>query len=210
VGACNGIVVGLVAITPGCGYVTVGSSLVIGLMACLVCYAVGWVIKERSSVDDSLDVFAVHGVGGLVGFLSTGIFASLQVNPGGADGLIYGQGMLLAKHIAIVCAMCPMLIIVTFLIMAFVDKCIIPVRVSEEDELMGLDKSMHSEEFGHVPVWSPNSDLDQMIRKGSTPQKYNSKPSDALDSSVHSQRSVEETIKAVLSSTKAAVSRTLE
>lgn len=208
VGACNGIVVGLVAITPGCGYVTVGSSLVIGLLACLVCYAVGWLMKERSSVDDSLDVFAVHGVGGLVGFLCTGIFASLQVNPGGADGLIYGQGLLLAKHIAIICAMCPMLVVVTFLIMAFVDKCIIPVRVSEEDELMGLDKSMHSEEFGHVPVWSPNNNLDQMI-KGNSPQKYNT-TSDVLDTSVHSQRSVEETIKAVLDTTKAAVNRALE
>lgn len=186
VGACNGIVVGLVAITPACGYVTVGSAMVIGAIATLVCYTVGHFMKERSHVDDSLDVFAVHGIGGLVGFLCTGIFCSKHINPAGPDGLIYGEGITLAKHIAIVLVLVPCLLISSYAIFYVTDK-IIPVRVSEEDEAMGLDKSMHSEEYGGVSqlsVWkSSNDDLN----KGSS--RASRKDADNLDASQHSVQS---------------------
>lgn len=83
VGACNGIVVGLVAITPGAGYVTTGSALVIGACSTIVCFFVGQFMKSLKSIDDTLDVFAVHGVGGTCGVLFTGIFCSLNVNEAG-------------------------------------------------------------------------------------------------------------------------------
>lgn len=148
VGACNGIVVGLVAITPGCGFVTVGSSMVIGALACMICYGAGILMKERSGVDDSLDVLTVHGLGGLVGFLCTGIFCSLDVNPAGKQGLIYGNGETLAKHIAIVLCLVPCLLISTYGIFYVVD-CIVPVRVTQQEEDIGLDRSMHSETYSH-------------------------------------------------------------
>lgn len=122
VGACNGIVVGLVAITPGCGYVTTGASMVIGAVATIICYYVGYFMKEHSGIDDTIDVFAVHGIGnknntqlkklaakytktlhwyyhlaahtqgGTCGVIFTGIFCSRNVNPAGFDGLVYGDG----------------------------------------------------------------------------------------------------------------------
>ena len=91
VGACNGVVVGLVALTPSCGFVTVGGGMCIGCIATLICYFVGMYFHELSGIDDSLDVFTIHGLGGTVGYICTGIFCSLGANPYGADGLIYGQ-----------------------------------------------------------------------------------------------------------------------
>lgn len=145
-GACNGCVVGLVAITPACGYVTVGSAMCIGLIANLVCYHANTLTKGTLSIDDSLDVFAVHGVGGTVGFLCTAIFASSNVNPVGPDGLIYGQGLTLAKHIAIVLVMAPCLLISSYTIF-FITNCIIPMRVTAEEEEVGLDSSQHGESY---------------------------------------------------------------
>jgi Amt family ammonium transporter len=120
-------VVGLVAITPGAGYVTVGSAMVIGSLACLVCYIVGIIFKERSGIDDSLDVFTIHGVSGTVGFLCTGIFCSKHVNPTVKDGLIYGQGETLAKHIAATLVLIPCIMIVTYSC-CFIANLIIPLR----------------------------------------------------------------------------------
>ena len=145
VGACNGIVVGLVAITPGCGFVTVGSSMVIGALACLTCYTAGH-LMTTSRVDDSLAVLTVPGLGGIGGFLWTGIFCTTDVNPAGAQGLIYGTGDTLAKHIAIVLCLVPCLLVSTYGIFYVVDF-IIPVRVTQEEEELGLDRSMHSEEY---------------------------------------------------------------
>ena len=144
VGACNGVVVGLVALTPSCGFVTVGGGMCIGCIATLICYSAGLFFQELSGIDDSLDVFTIHGLGGTVGFLCTGIFCSLGANPYGADGLIYGQGMTLAKHLAVCCAIIPLIMVVTYAIM-FVCDLVIPMRVSEEDEHRGLDLSCHNE-----------------------------------------------------------------
>jgi len=147
VGACNGTVVGLVALTPSCGWVTVGGGMCIGCLATLICYFVGLAFHELSGVDDSLDVFTVHGLGGTIGFIATGIFCSKGANPSGFNGLIYGQGITLAKHLAVCCAIIPLIMIVTYGIM-FVTDLIIPMRVSEEEEHLGLDLSMHNETIG--------------------------------------------------------------
>jgi Amt family ammonium transporter len=145
VGACNGAVVGMVAITPAAGYVTCGSGMVIGVIACLVAYGVGIVMKERSGVDDSLDVFTIHGISGLVGFLCTGIFCSKDVNPAiKEDGLIYGKGLTLAKHIAVVLVLIPCIMIATYAL-CFISNLIVPLRVTKEEEELGLDISMHNE-----------------------------------------------------------------
>ena len=107
VGACNGVVVGLVALTPSNGWVTVGGGMCIGCIATLICYFVGTVFNELSGIDDSLDVFTVHGLGGTIGFICTGIFCSLGANAAGADGLIYGNGLTLGKHLAVCCCIIP-------------------------------------------------------------------------------------------------------
>ena len=187
VGACNGIVIGLVAITPACGYVTVGSAMVIGCLAVLVCYTVGHFMKKNQGVDDSLDVFAVHGVGGIVGFLCTGIFSSKHINSAGADGLVYGEGLTLAKHIAIVLAVAPIIFIVTYGIFSAIDF-FVPVRVSEEEEAQGLDKSMHSEEYGHIPASQAQTPkkIDQVAALGA---QAKSTERDELNESTHSVRS---------------------
>ena len=146
IGASNGAVVGLVAITPSCGFVTVGGALCLGLLACIISYFIGIYMKELNSIDDSLDVVTIHGVGGMVGFLGNGIFASIHVNPAGSDGLIYGQGITLAKHIAVVLAVVPCIIVSSYLIFAFTNL-IVPLRVSAEHEEAGLDVSMHNESY---------------------------------------------------------------
>ena len=127
VGTCNGVVIGLVAITPACGYVTVGSSMCIGAIACIVCYMAGLYFNERTGIDDSLDVFTVHGIGGTVGIICTGIFCSKHVNPLVPDGLIYGQGLTLGKHLAIVCVLIPFIFIFSYAIF-YMTNLIIPLR----------------------------------------------------------------------------------
>ena len=115
------------AITPACGYVTVGSSMVIGFVASMICYAVGVFFNERSGIDDSLDVFTIHGVGGTVGVICTGIFCSKNINAAGADGLIYGEGLTLGKHLAVVVVIIPCIMISTYMICVIVNL-IIPMR----------------------------------------------------------------------------------
>jgi Amt family ammonium transporter len=146
IGAFNGIVVGLVAITPSCGYVTVGGAMCIGFLACAISYSIGTLMKELKTIDDSLDVVTIHGVGGMVGFLCVGIFSSSHVNPAGKDGLVYGEGMVLAKHIAAVLCVEPCVIVSTYCCFA-ITNFIVPVRVSAEEEEMGLDASMHNESY---------------------------------------------------------------
>lgn len=144
VGACNGAIVGMVAITPGCGYVTAGGALCIGCIACIVCYSVGFAMKTLSGVDDTLDVFAVHGVGGTCGVILTAIFCSKNVNPSGYDGLVYGNGMQLAKHIAVVLVAVPCIMIGSYGCFALTNF-FSPMRVTLEEERIGLDRSFHNE-----------------------------------------------------------------
>lgn len=158
VGACNGIVVGLVAITPACGYVTVGGAMCIGSISCIICYASGIAMKELSRIDDSLDVTAVHGLGGTCGIILTGVFCSKNVNPAGHDGLIYGYGETLGKHLAAVVVLIPLILISSYGCFAFANF-FIPLRVSDEDEQVGLDVSMHNETMGRNNNESSHNDI---------------------------------------------------
>jgi ammonium transporter, Amt family len=135
-GACIGAVVGLVAITPAAGYVTVAQSIVIGTVASIVSNAVvHW--KTRSTLDDTLDVFPCHGVGGMVGMLLTGVFAA-------GTGVVYGQTKLFMVQTLTLLIAAPYAFIGSWLLYKLTDA-IIPLRVSENQELMGLDITQHDE-----------------------------------------------------------------
>jgi ammonium transporter, Amt family len=142
-GACSGAVAGLVAITPCAGFVGDISPLIIGLVAGVVCY-MALFIKNALRLDDSLDVIAVHLVGGFVGTILLGLFADEKVNPLG-DGLFYGGGGELLKD-QFVAAFGVMAFsgIVTYLIALAIDRTI-GLRVTGDDELTGLDQSQHAE-----------------------------------------------------------------
>jgi Amt family ammonium transporter len=146
-GAAIGAVVGLVAITPAAGFVTVGASLCIGLVAATVSFALVHLTK-RTRIDDTLDVFACHGVGGMVGMLLTGVFASSAVNPAGADGLLRGGSDLFLHHLVALFAVAAAVLVVSTALLALVDR-ILPLRVSAEAEREGPDLSQHGEQvFG--------------------------------------------------------------
>jgi Amt family ammonium transporter len=148
-GFCIGAVVGLVAITPASGFVAIPQSIFIGFIAAIISnLAVHY--KGKSSLDDTLDVFPCHGLGGMVGMIMTGIFATKNVNGGGNDGLLYGNPtffFIQLKALAIVVAYS---FIVSLLIFKFID-IILPLRVSIEDETVGLDASQHNEKYGRRP-----------------------------------------------------------
>ncbi|MDQ4143963.1 MAG: ammonium transporter [Actinomycetota bacterium] len=143
-GVASGAVAGLVAITPAAGFVTPMSAIAIGLIAGVVCaYAVR--LKFKLAYDDSLDVVGVHLVGGLLGALLTGVFADLAVNPAGADGLLAGGGLaLLGKQAVAIGATLAFSFVVTFGILKLV-QATIGLRVSDTDELTGVDLAQHSE-----------------------------------------------------------------
>lgn len=142
-GAASGAVAGLVAITPASGFVGPMPSIVIGLGAGVFCYlAVLW--KSKLGYDDALDVVGIHGIGGIWGALATGLFASKAINAAGADGLFYGNPaqfgiQAMAVLISVVFAFTG-----TFIILKLVDG-MMGLRVSEEEERMGLDLSQHDE-----------------------------------------------------------------
>lgn len=134
--ACVGAVVGLVAITPAAGYVNVGQSILIGTVASVISnLAVSW--KAKSTLDDTLDVFPCHGLGGIVGMLATGIFAK-------DVGLFYGQTSTFIAHLAGLIIVSLFALGGSFILYKITDL-IIPMRVSEEQELIGLDQSQHGE-----------------------------------------------------------------
>ena len=142
-GAASGAVAGLVAITPAAGFVGPVSSIVIGAVAGALCYS-ACNFKSRLGYDDSLDVVGVHGVGGTWGALATGLFASKAVNEAGGDGLFYGNPGQLWTQIVAVAATVVMAIVATYVILKVVDA-LVGLRVSDEDEIAGLDLSQHSE-----------------------------------------------------------------
>lgn len=142
-GAAAGAVAGLVAITPASGFVTVPASILIGLLAGLACYCAVQ-LKPRIRVDDALDVFGVHGVGGTLGAILTGLFATVAVNPAGANGLLYGNpGQMLVQVVA-VAATWAYSAGATFVILKVLDR-VFGLRVPEEEELAGLDATQHGE-----------------------------------------------------------------
>lgn len=143
-GACIGAVVGLVAITPAAGYVTVGHSLFIGALASIISnYAVH--LKTKSTLDDTLDVFPCHGVGGIVGMLLTGVFATKTVNAAGGNGLLFGGSELFGMHLLALVVVSLFTFGGAYLLYKLVDA-IVPLRVPEELEAVGLDMSQHNEQ----------------------------------------------------------------
>jgi Amt family ammonium transporter len=143
-GAASGAVAGLVAITPCAGFVGGMAPIVIGLVAGAVCY-LALRLKTKFGFDDSLDVIAVHLVGGLIGALLLGLFADTKVNSLGADGWFFGGGPdLLGKQVLASAATLVFSFVVTYIAAVIINKTI-GIRVSTEDELVGLDQSQHAE-----------------------------------------------------------------
>jgi Amt family ammonium transporter len=142
-GACAGAVAGLVAITPAAGFVTPAASIIIGLIVSVVCYG-AVLLRDKMNVDDALDVWAVHGVGGTVGALLTGVFATTVINSAGANGLLYGNPHQVVVQAIAVGASWAYSAIMTFIILKVV-SLFVPLRVEEKEEAMGLDLSQHAE-----------------------------------------------------------------
>lgn len=145
VGACTGLVVGLVAITPGCGFVPLWAALVIGCLASPLCFLCVSKLKTRFGYDDALDAFGCHGIGGIFGGLATGIFALKEVNPVLRwNGLIGGEtGLFLAQAASILMTIA--LAVVGTLVCLWIVRLFGDLRVSEHDERVGLDISQHGE-----------------------------------------------------------------
>jgi ammonium transporter, Amt family len=142
-GVASGAVAGLVAITPASGFVGPVSSVIIGAVAGVLCY-LAVLVKGPLGYDDSLDVVGVHGVGGLWGALATGLFASKAINSAGADGLFFGNpGQLWIQVVASLTTIVYSLVVT--LVILYVVKAIMGLRVSEEDEIVGVDTSVHGE-----------------------------------------------------------------
>ncbi len=142
-GVASGAVAGLVAITPASGFVGPMSSLIIGFFAGAFCYA-GVLLKTRLGYDDSLDVVGIHGVGGTWGALATGLFASTEINSGGANGLFFGNpGQLWIQFVSVAATMI-FAFVMTLIILKVVDV-VIGLRISDEEERMGMDTTIHNE-----------------------------------------------------------------
>lgn len=155
-GAASGAIAGLVAITPGAGFVTPLSSLIIGFIGGVICYFGVSVLKTKLGYDDSLDAFGCHGIGGIWGAIATGIFASASV--GGTDGLLYGNGAQVGIQVISVVITIVLAVVATFVLMKLVG-IFTPLRVTAEEEELGLDISLHGEEAypdfigsGYLPV----------------------------------------------------------
>jgi Amt family ammonium transporter len=142
-GAASGAVAGLVAITPASGYVGPIASILIGALAGFLCYS-ACNLKAKLGYDDSLDVVGVHFVGGTWGALATGLFASKLINEAGGDGLFYGNPGQLWTQIVAVVASIVLAMVLTAIILKIVDV-LVGLRISDEDEVAGLDLSQHSE-----------------------------------------------------------------
>lgn len=170
-GFCVGAVVGLVAITPAAGYVGIPQSIFIGFLAAVISnMAVHW--KSRSTLDDTLDVFPCHGLGGMVGMLLTGVFASHAVNGSITDGWFYGDATLFFRQLL------GMLVVVTYsffvglAIFKLVDY-IYPLRVTDEEEALGLDITQHGEQYhpdGSAPVPLPVTAAELTYAREAAPE----------------------------------------
>lgn len=142
-GAVSGGVSGLVAITPAAGFVTPVAAISIGFIGAICCYVAVAVLKNKFGYDDSLDAFGIHGVGGMWGAIATGLFATVSVNPDGADGLFYGGNLLIPQLISLVVAIA-FAIIGTIIIFKVVNL-FMDMRVSISAESLGIDISEHGE-----------------------------------------------------------------
>lgn len=143
-GVVSGSIAGLVAITPAAGFVTPLAAILIGAVAGGLClYAVVF-LKPRLGYDDSLDVFGIHGIGGLWGALATGLFATTAVNPAGANGLFYGNPELMVAQIVSSLVIIAYSAAMTYIVLKLVRK-MMPIRVRKEEEDLGLDIVLHGD-----------------------------------------------------------------
>jgi ammonium transporter, Amt family len=161
-GFCIGAVVGLVAITPGAGFIGIPQSIFVGMVAAIISNVAVY-YKSKSTLDDTLDVFPCHGVGGMVGMLLTGIFATKAVNAAGADGLFYGNFEFFFTQVKGLFIAVTYSTVVSFLIFKLINL-IEPMRVSSADEELGLDASQHNEKYlqGTLLVPQPNGKLHEV------------------------------------------------
>ncbi|MFN3489234.1 MAG: ammonium transporter [Emticicia sp.] len=143
-GFCIGVVVGLVAITPGAGFVTIPHAIFIGTISSLISNYLAH-LKTKTALDDTLDVFPCHGVGGMVGMLLTGVFANKGINAAVVDqGLFFGESKLFINHVIALVIVSVFAFAMSFVMLKITDL-ILPLRVSESDEKVGLDISQHDE-----------------------------------------------------------------
>jgi ammonium transporter, Amt family len=143
-GFASGLVAGLVAITPASGFVTPWSAILIGALAGLICYS-AVLLKAKFGYDDSLDAFGVHGVGGFLGALLTGIFCTKLFNASGADGLVYGNAAQFGKQFIAAAAAAIVAAIGTLVLVFLVDK-LVGFRISRRVEIEGMDSGIHGEQ----------------------------------------------------------------
>lgn len=143
-GAATGAIAGLATITPAAGFVGPLSAIVIGTAAGILCYLAVDLVKSRLGWDDSLDVLGIHGVGGALGTIGAGLFASISVNPDGSNGLFFGNPSQLGLQTIGVLVTLIYSLVVTYLVLKLVDL-FMGLRVTEEEEVIGLDLTQHHE-----------------------------------------------------------------
>lgn len=145
VGASTGLVVGLVAITPGAGFVPIWASFVIGFLVSPICYCGVAIVKKKLKIDDALDAFGCHGIGGIWGGIATGLFTQSSINGTARwDGLIFGDFRLFAAQLAGILITIAFAVIGTLICVAIV-RIFTPLRVDQKEEQIGLDLSQHGE-----------------------------------------------------------------
>lgn len=144
-GFCIGAVVGLVAITPAAGFVAVPQSIFIGVVAAIISNIAAY-YKSKSKLDDTLDVFPCHGIGGMAGMLLTGLLATKTVNSAGNDGLFYGNAAFFLTQLKAMAIVVAYSFVVSYGIFKFINF-ILPLRVSSEEEVLGLDATQHNEKY---------------------------------------------------------------
>jgi ammonium transporter, Amt family len=144
-GFCIGAVVGLVAITPAAGFVAIPQSIFIGAVAAVISNVAVY-YKQKSKLDDTLDVFPCHGLGGMVGMLMTGIFATKAMNSAGNDGLFYGNAAFFLTQLKAMAITVVYSFTVSFAIFKFINF-LAPMRVTSEEEELGLDATQHNENY---------------------------------------------------------------
>jgi Amt family ammonium transporter len=161
-GFCIGAVVGLVAITPAAGFVAIPQSIFIGVVAAIISNMAVY-YKQKSKLDDTLDVFPCHGIGGMVGMLMTGLFATKTVNGAGNDGWFYGNSAFFFTQLKAMAIVVAYSFGVSFLIFKFINF-ILPLRVTAEEEELGLDETQHNEKYlqGTLLV---NGDNGKLVEK---------------------------------------------
>ena len=145
VGASTGLVVGLVAITPGAGFVPIWSSFIIGALVSPICYFTMNFIKHKLKIDDALDAFGCHGIGGIWGGIATGLFAKSSINPVARwDGLVFGDIHLFAVQVLSILITIAWAVAGALICIGIV-RIFTPLRASEKEELLGMDATQHGE-----------------------------------------------------------------